>query len=671
VDARVTTAGYRDRMTGHDTVPTWRDAWLPALLAGLATVELVVQDLPGRAAAVCLTVLACTLLVWRRRRPLVVAPLAVLVLLTTPLVGPQLNDGSVPVAILALATYSLGRFATLRPGLVGLAVCYAAFAVVWFGVDRRDHRAVDVAFLAFFLVPPYVLGRVLRRIDEQRRLLLEQQDLIEDRAHQRERLRIARELHDVLAHSLSAMVVQTDAARDLVRSDPAASEHRLDLVAATGRTALTETDHLLRGLGSQGAAEVAAPAPGMAGLDDLLRDFAARGLEVALVVAPEVRAALGELPPGLDLTAYRVLQEALNNAWRHGSGCAVLRLEGPPDVLRISVENPVGARRGGAAGSGLGLTGIAERVAVYDGSVTTDIRDGRHVLTAALPLPSGTGPTTGSGERSPAGVATPTPHRYRPGWGDVWPPALVLGLCAVEVATADPAGPPAVLLVDLAVAALLVWRRWGAPVVAPLAVAVLFVGAAVLGAPDAAMPMGYALLASYSLGRYARLVPGLVGALGLVAGVLLAWFLDGGGHSSWTDIPWLLVIVVPPLVLGRVVRRMAQQHARLREQHRVLEEQAVARERLRITRELHDVLVHSLGAMVVRAAATRDLLRSEPTMAEAGLDAISATGRAALADTGHLLHVLRDEEDELGLRTRRRDDGATVASVPVALGGTS
>ncbi len=299
-------------MEGHDIVPTWRDVWLPALLGGLATVELAVQDLPGRPAAAVLTVLACALLVWRRRWPVAVAPLAVVTLLTTPFVGPQLNDDAVPVAILALATYSLGRFAEQRPVLVGLTVCYAVFAFVWFVEDRRPHRPVDVAFLAFFLVPPYVLGGVLRRIEAQRRLLLEQHDRIEDRAHQRERLRIARELHDVLAHSLSAMVVQTDAARDRVRTDPGASERGLDLVAATGRAALSETDHLLRGLGTQGAEGVAAPAPGLAGLGHLLRDFAARGLDVELIVTAEVRSALADLPPGLDLTAYRVLQEALN-----------------------------------------------------------------------------------------------------------------------------------------------------------------------------------------------------------------------------------------------------------------------------------------------------------------------------------------------------------------------
>ncbi len=79
--------------------------------------------------------------------------------------------------------------------------------------------------------------------------------------------------------------------------------------------------------------------------------------------------------------------------------------------------------------------------------------------------------------------------------------------------------------------------------------------------------------------------------------------------------------------------------------------------------------MHSLGAMVVRAAAVRDVLRSEPAVAESGLEAIAATGRAALAETGHLLHVLRDDDDELGLGPRGPDGGAALAPVPTTSGG--
>lgn len=637
---------YRERMTGEHPSPTLRDAWLPALLAALSTLETVIQDLPGRPAAVTLTVTSCALLVWRRRRPALVAPLAVVVLLATPFVGPQLNDGAVPIGILALATYSLGRYATLRPGLVGLAVCYAAFAVVWFVEDRRPHRAVDVVFLAVLLVPPYVLGAVVRRIDAQRRRLLEQRDLIEDRALHRERVRIARELHDVLAHSLTAMVIQADAARDLVRSDPQGSGHRLDAVAATGRRALGETDHLLRDLGMSPAPGVAAPAPGLRGLDDLVADFTARGLDVELAVAPGVRATLAGLHPGLGLTAYRVLQEALNNAWRHGSGTAVVHVVDLPDTLRLTVENPLGGAGPVARGSGLGLTGVRERVALYGGSVASEVtRARRHVLRVDLPLGPGRGAPA---DRGPVRARAAT-RRLRPTRSDVWPAALVAAACVADLATSPaPEGRGLALATVLLAAGLLVWRRPAATVLAPTAVAVLLVASTVTPMLDTGTSVAFLVLASYALGRHPRPGPGLAGLLVVVAMFLVTWAVQGGGPEHWTDVTYLLLLLTPPYVLGRVVRTMARQQDQLREQQLVLEEQAAGRERVRIAHELHDVLVHSLGAMVVQVAATRDVLGSDPAGAEAALDAVAASGRAALRETGRLLHVLRDEEDETG-----------------------
>jgi signal transduction histidine kinase len=634
-------------MTGERTSPTLRDAWLPALLATLSTLETVAQDLPGRPAAVALTVLSCALLVWRRPHAALVAPLAVVVLLTTPFLGPQLNDGAVPIGILALATYSLGRYAALRPGLRGLAICYTSFAVVWFVEDRRPHRAVDVVFLAFFLVPPYVLGRVVARIDAQHRRLVEQRDLVEDLALHRERVRIARELHDVLAHSLSAMVVQTDAARDLAQIDPRSSGERLDGVAATGRRALGETDHLLGDLGVPPVPGVAAPAPGLRGLDDLVVDFTARGLDVDLVIAPGVGPVLAGLPPGLDLTAYRVLQEALNNAWRHGSGVALVRVESLPDALRLTVENPLGGARPVAPGSGLGLTGVRERVALYGGVVSSEVtRDRRHVLRVDLPLgPGSVAPAVPDPVGAPA-----TAKNLRPTRADVWPAALVAAVCVADLATsAAPGGRGIALVLVLLASGLLVWRRVAAPVVAPAAMAVLLTGSTVAPMLDTGTSVAFLLLAAYALGRHPRPVPGLGGLVLVVALFLFSWVAAGGGPEHWTDVTYLLLLLTPPYVLGRVVRTMASQAEQLLEQQRVLEEQAAGRERLRVARELHDVLVHSLGAMVVQVAAARDLLSSDPAAAAAGLDAVAAAGRAALGETGRLLHVLRDEEDELGL----------------------
>jgi signal transduction histidine kinase len=663
-------AVYRDGMTGARTsLPTWHDAWLPALLAGLCALEVLVQDLPGRVWDVGLPLVACTLLVHRRRWARLVGPAAVLLLLVTPFVGSQLNDTSAPVGVIALATYALGRYERLRPGLIGLAVCSAAFALVWYGRDPRPHTPADVVLLAILLVPPYVLGRVVRRIAAQGRLLVAQERSLGEQAVRHERLRIARELHDVLAHSLSAMVVQTAVARDLVRVDPAGCEDRLDVVAATGRSALAETGGLVRVLGVRDAG-TGAPAPGLVRLPELLEDFRARGLAVRLVGPATPLGTLVTLPPLVDTTAYRVLQEALHNAWRHGTGTADVHLRLTTDAVRLTVENPTTAvpprpsRRsvGAHPGTGLGLRGVAERVAALEGRLEHEVRGGRHVLAVELPLeaPERVGPAGPDGAAGPDGrgrlhALAPSPGGTAPRrpevsgaltWGDVWPPAGLAALCAAEALVVR--GPAWVLVVALQTlaAVLLLWRRRHPVLVAPVAAVLVVLPSQLAPQLDTGIPIGLLALAAYALGRRARLRPGLAGLALLALGVVGVWVTLGGGIEHWTDLTWAALILSPPFVLGRVVRRMATLRELLAEQELRLEEEAVEQERLRIARELHSLLANSLSAMVVRTAAARDLVRVDPAAAEAGLDAVADAGRAALTETGRLLHVLRERDDD-------------------------
>ncbi len=190
-------------------------------------------------------------------------------LFAIPFLGPRLDEASAPIGVIVLATYSLGRFLTLRRGLLGMVAISAVMTLTYLVADDRSHGLDDVLFLAALFVPPFVLGQVVRRVSEQRAQLVRQQEWIEREAARGERLRIARELHDVLAHSLSAMVVQTAAARDLVRTDPTAAEAGLDAVAAAGRAALTETGRMLHVLRDDDDEMALGPAPTLARLDEL------------------------------------------------------------------------------------------------------------------------------------------------------------------------------------------------------------------------------------------------------------------------------------------------------------------------------------------------------------------------------------------------------------------
>jgi signal transduction histidine kinase len=223
-----------------------------------------------------------------------------------------------------------------------------------------------------------------------------------------ERLRIARELHDVVAHHVSLMAVQAEAVGALLPARPAAAAASADLIGSTARVAMTELRRLLGVLrfkdGTDSERARLTPVPSMSRLDDLVD--AAR--EAGLTVTSEISGPASALPPGIDLTAYRIVQEALTNAVRHAPGsAAAVRVSYAPAHLSVEVSN--GAAATGtlpvagsatarsavapsavvpaAAGPGYGLAGIAERVASCGGSLSLGpAGDGGFAVTARLPL---------------------------------------------------------------------------------------------------------------------------------------------------------------------------------------------------------------------------------------------------------------------------------------------
>jgi signal transduction histidine kinase len=170
-----------------------------------------------------------------------------------------------------------------------------------------------------------------------------------------------------------------------VVSDPDRAGEVLEDVAATGRRALAETGRLLHVIRDEADELGLQPTPGLGRLPELVDRFRASGLDVRLEVDGPLRA----LPAGLDVSAYRITQEALTNALKYAADRAVsLRLTRTPASLSIQASNTIGG--GAAEGSGLGLVGMAERVALFGGRLTHGVtRDGRFELTATLPVPAG------------------------------------------------------------------------------------------------------------------------------------------------------------------------------------------------------------------------------------------------------------------------------------------
>lgn len=200
-----------------------------------------------------------------------------------------------------------------------------------------------------------------------------------------ERGRIARELHDVVAHAVSVIVLQVGAVRHRMPESSVADREALRNVEEVGRTALTEMRRLLNAMREEGDAAELMPHPGLADLDRLVRDVGAAGLTVDLRVQGDP----APLPPGLDLSAYRIVQEGLTNSLKHsGADHAEVTVDYAPDELRLQVLDHGGGDRAASDGHGHGLVGIRERVKLFGGQMTAGPAPGGGFLVRAR-LPRG------------------------------------------------------------------------------------------------------------------------------------------------------------------------------------------------------------------------------------------------------------------------------------------
>jgi signal transduction histidine kinase len=353
---------------------------------------------PGGAAAVALVAAQSLPLVWRRRYPLAVS--LVTGLATAAYGLAPYPDLAMPIPIGGvIGMYSVAAWGSRAGALLAGAVA-AAVVVVVMSLLRTDADLVDASFVSLALAGAWLLGdraRVQRALAAQlaeRALRLERERAVEaQRAVASERARIARELHDVVAHHVSMMVVQAEAGPVAVEHDPARAAGAFEAIAATGRQALVEMRRLLGMLrGDEEQAPSLAPQPGLAEVPSLVEQVGRAGLRVELVVEGTEAA----LPPGIDLSAYRIIQEALTNAVKHGgSGRARVLVRYGADALQLQIRDegrPAGGngapveRRPDAA-QGRGLLGMRERVNLFGGELHVGPGpDGGFSVDARLPI---------------------------------------------------------------------------------------------------------------------------------------------------------------------------------------------------------------------------------------------------------------------------------------------
>jgi signal transduction histidine kinase len=286
------------------------------------------------------------------------------------------------------AAFLLGNLRDATQARIGLAVVLAGAAVITY--NNPDHTPGDLVFTPVLFAIAWLAGFALREratqaeAAEERAIHAERQREAAARiAVAEERARIARELHDIVAHSVSVMVLQVGAVRHKLPEALEEDREALEGVEQAGRAALAEMRRLLGAMRREGEEPEMEPQPGLGSLDTLVETVGRAGLPVRLHVDGEPF----PLPRALDLSAYRIVQEGLTNALKHaGAGQADVTLRYGPDELQIEVRDD---GEGAAAGDGLGhgLVGIRERVKIYGGEMTAGrATGGGFVLSTRLPL---------------------------------------------------------------------------------------------------------------------------------------------------------------------------------------------------------------------------------------------------------------------------------------------
>ncbi|WP_326706072.1 sensor histidine kinase [Streptomyces cyaneofuscatus] len=339
--------------------------------------------------------------------------LGALVLLARPADPSDVWPWTPPVIVAYLfLLLALGLRETRRTVIAVWAVTGAAGAVLHLiAPDRSSGSALLLTILGGVVL---VIGGAVRERGVAQRRLAEQETISEAERAQRtlleERTRIARELHDVVAHHMSVITVQADSAPYRISGLPKAAEEEFTAIAAAARESLAEMRRLLSVLRSEGTGGDLAPQPGLDRLQQLVEATVRAGLPAELALSKELSSGRGEVPPAVDLSAYRIVQEALANVVRHAPGARTQVLVAPErgHLLVLIVNGPAATRASPleTSGTGHGLVGMRERVRLTGGTLDTGpLPDGGFRVAARMPLPPAAAPTAPPS----AAPATPLP----------------------------------------------------------------------------------------------------------------------------------------------------------------------------------------------------------------------------------------------------------------------
>ncbi|MGA2926200.1 MAG: histidine kinase [Solirubrobacteraceae bacterium] len=571
------------------------------------------------------------------------------------------GGGASEAAAIAACLYLLGRRSRVqRPLLSILAFVWWLGSSLAAGASAPGGVVDNSLFWVLCGTLPFAVGCTLAvraatgdqlRVTAER--LQSEQARRARRAADEERSRMARELHDVVAHCMSVMVVQTSGARRVAASDLEAAREALKVVESAGREALVELRRIV-GVLYRGDDEPAGGSPGLAQLGVLVDRARAAGLPAALSVEGPWR----PVSAGLDLVAYRIVQESLTNAIKH-AGPAQARVRvvfGARHLVLEITDNGQGqGRRRRDDGAGHGLIGMTERVRLYGGDLHAGQRiDGGFEVRARIPIDGAvSGPQDllkSRTDRDALNVEVSGSVAWR--WLD---PLLAGGfLVALEVMALTGSERGAARVRDVVVLAAMalacIWRRRQ-----PLWFLIAVVGAVfalsnnVRPGPSLLTVVYVGLLPAYAVAAWEdwhRAWLGLaIVVLASAVGELLIRHVGAANYAT------SLFTIGAAWAAGRAVRaRRATDEALERTTSLLSGEQddrarlAVAGERSRIARDLHAVVARSVAAMVVQVEAAGAQLDREPAAVDAALEAVEDVGRQALGEMRRILGVLRQRD---------------------------
>ena len=632
---------------------------------GVADISALGQPEP-KALAVVLCVICASTVAWRRQAPVAAVLISTTALWTYEVATRDQRLTFLPYAVL-FVYYLLGRRVRLadhRYALAGL-VSYGLVAMeITCAFSGGAWWAKGVSVWVLYVVLPCAFGAVIARHAAMARelaantaRLMDAQDLRAAGAVADERNRVARELHDVVAHCVSVMVIQASAAGLVMSDDPVAAGTALRVVETCGRDAMVDLRRIM-GVLRRTDDNRDGLVPGLAQLGALVERTRTSGVPTRLRFAGRPRV----LVPGVDLVAYRVVQEALTNVVKHAPGSrATVKVSIESDLVDVVVTNTAGGmvNTGRLPESGHGLTGMRERIAIYGGTLTAGSTPaGGYAVHATVPFEAGEAIRDVPQSEATDGQATEQRWARLRRWVD---PALAgcwLVILETEALTSNHTkGPLSLNLLAVAAMALAgLWRRR-----TPL----LFL--IIVGLLDIALSNGltsghYAtitgiygvLIPTYALGAWAKRSHALTG---LALWALGATTIGITQHSALSGLAGPLLAAGAAFAVGWAIRAQRELSANLTATFiQLAAEQedrarlAVVGERTRIARELHTLVAQAVTTMVIQAEAAQNLIDTDRSLAATAAVAIEDTGREALIELRHVLGVLRSSDTDRSLR---------------------